>query len=72
MVVSGCQGLQLVEVRRHWEAGGRGKERVNLSKLIGNSGTRLILGSPSEKGPADLGRWRETAAPYGECVRSSS
>ena len=33
----GCIWLQVVVVRRSWEAGGRGKERVNLSD-IGHQG----------------------------------
>ena len=32
-VVKGCQGLRREVVRRSWEAGGRGKERVNLSDI---------------------------------------
>ena len=37
-VVKGCQGLRREVVRRSWEAGGRGKERVNLSEQIGIKG----------------------------------
>ena len=64
-VVCGCQGLRREVVRRSWEAGGRGKERVNLSD-IGHHGLLVWNLAALRQGAGGLNSLRATAAPLWE------